>query len=120
METFPTFLGGAEAGNRFRPQQGEKTATKEGCVPTISMFFGIIIRMFYRDNKQHHTPHVHAEYQGDIAVFAISDGSVLEGSLPLSKRKLVDAWIEIHRDELFADWKLAVEGEKVFRIKGLE
>jgi hypothetical protein len=89
-------------------------------MPTISMFFGIIIRMFYRDNKQHHLPHIHAEYQGEVAVFAIQDGCVLDGSLPTSKRKLVEAWIEIHRDELLADWQLAVEGESVFKIKGLE
>jgi hypothetical protein len=89
-------------------------------MPTISMFFGIIIRMFYRDNKQHRLPHIHADYQGEVAVFAIADGSILEGTLPTSKRKLVEAWIEIHRDELYADWKLAVQGETVFRIKGLE
>jgi len=84
------------------------------------MFYGIIIRMFYRDNKQHNLPHIHAEYQGEIAVFAIEDGTILDGSLPTSKRKLVEAWIEIHRDDLFADWRLAVAGETVFKIKGLE
>lgn len=89
-------------------------------MPTISMFFGIIIRMFFRDNKQHHLPHIHAEYQDNVAVFAINDGSVIDGSLPTSKRKLVEAWIEIHRDELLADWQLAVAGETVFKIKGLE
>lgn len=46
-------------------------------MPTISMFFGIIIRMFYRDNKQHSLPHIHAEYQGDVAVFAIQDETFL-------------------------------------------
>ncbi len=89
-------------------------------MPTISMFFGIIIRMFYRDNKQHNLPHIHAEYQGEVAVFAIMDGIILDGSLPNPKRKLVEAWIEIHRDDLLADWQLAVEGAKVFKIKGLE
>jgi len=89
-------------------------------VPTISLFFGILIRMFYKDNKQHHIPHIHAEYQGSIAVFAIGDGIIIEGSLPNSKRKLVEAWIEIHRDDLIADWELAVNGESVFKIKGLE
>ena len=59
-----------------------------------------------------------AEYQ--VAVFTIEDGSILDGSLPNSKRKLVEAWIEIHRDELLANWQLAVEGATVFKIKGLE
>jgi hypothetical protein len=48
------------------------------------------------------------------------DGSILDGSLPNTKRKLVEAWIEIHRDDLLADWQLAVEGATVFKIKGLE
>ncbi|WP_224984846.1 DUF4160 domain-containing protein [Geomonas agri] len=89
-------------------------------MPTISMFFGIIIRMFYRDYQQHHLPHLHAEFQGDVAVFAIEDGSILDGWLPPPKRKLVEAWMEIHNEELLADWQLAVEGETVFKIKGLE
>lgn len=89
-------------------------------MPVISMFFGIIIRMFFRDNKQHHTPHIHAEYQGEIAVFSISDGLIIDGSIPAAKTKLVTAWIEIHKDELLADWILAVNGEGIFKIKGLE
>ena len=84
------------------------------------MFYGIIIRMFYRDNQQHNLAHIHAEYQGQFGVFSIADGSLLEGAIPAPKMKLVAAWIEIHRDELQADWSLAVAGEKVFKIKGLE
>lgn len=33
-------------------------------MPTISMFYGILIRMFFRDIDRHHEPHLHAEYQG--------------------------------------------------------
>lgn len=89
-------------------------------MPIISMFYGIVIRMFYRDNQQHHLPHIHAEYQGQVAVYAIEDGALLEGGLPPAKHKLTVAWMEIHKDELVADWNLAVVGEKTFRIKGLE
>jgi hypothetical protein len=84
------------------------------------MFFGIIIRMFFMDNKQHNTPHIHAEYQGQVAVIAIPDGTIIDGVIPATKAKLVAAWIEIHQDELMADWQLAVNGEGVFKIKGLE
>ncbi len=84
------------------------------------MFYGIVIRMFYRDDRQHHLPHIHAEFQGQVAVFAIDDGRVLEGVIPPAKAKLVAAWLEIHKDELLADWGLAVKGEPAFRIKGLE
>ena len=51
---------------------------------------------------------------------AIKDGQILAGSLPVSKMKLVQAWIEIHREDLLADWKLAVEGETVFKIAPLK
>lgn len=89
-------------------------------MPAISMFYGIIIRMFFMDNKQHKSPHIHAEYGEFIAVIEIPDGKILEGDFPNNKLKLVQAWIEIHKDELMADWKLALEGKSVFKIKGLE
>jgi hypothetical protein len=84
------------------------------------MFYGIIIKMFFRDNEKHKLPHIHAEYQGQIGVYSIPNGELLDGSLPINKQKLVIAWIEIRKDELMADWSLAVNGQKVFNIKGLE
>jgi hypothetical protein len=48
------------------------------------------------------------------------DGRVLEGKIPKTKQKLVDAWIEIHREELMADWQLAVSGDTVFKIDPLK
>lgn len=89
-------------------------------MPTISMFYGIIIKMFFRDNERHKLPHIHAEYQGQVGVYSIPDGKLLAGSLPIHREKLVVAWIEIHKDELMADWTLAVNGQKIFTIKGLE
>jgi len=74
----------------------------------ISMFYGIIISMYYLDNKQHNLPHIHVKYQDEEAVISISDGVLLEGSLKTNKMKLVQAWIEIHKDELFANWELAI------------
>jgi len=89
-------------------------------MPTISMFYGILIRMFFYDMDKHHVPHIHAEYQGHVAVYSIHDGSVLAGELPPQKHKLVVAWIEIHQDDLLADWELAVNGKKPFPIRGLD
>ncbi len=89
-------------------------------MPTISMFYGIIVKMFFRDNEKHKLPHIHAEYQGHVGVYSIPDGELLAGSLPINKQKLVIAWIEIRKDELMADWNLAVNGQKIFTIKGLE
>ena len=87
---------------------------------TISMFYGILVRMFFYDTEKHNVPHIHAEYQGQVAVYSIHDGTVLTGELPLKKHKLVVAWIEIHQDDLLADWQLAVNGKKPFPIRGLD
>ena len=89
-------------------------------MPTISMFYGIIIRMYFFDNQQHHSPHIHVHYQDNEAIIDIAKGSVLEGEIPNNKLKLVLAWIEIHRDELLADWELAINGEPVFKIDPLK
>ena len=88
-------------------------------MPTISMFYGIIIYMYFFDDQRHYLPHIHAHYGEESAVVSIAEGDVLEGSLPSKKMKLVQAWIEIHKDELFADWELAVSGEEPFRIEPL-
>lgn len=84
------------------------------------MFYGIVVRMYFFDDRQHHVPHVHAEYSGIKAVFAIANGEVLAGELPSGKARLVQAWIEIHRDELQADWQLAISGQEVFKIEPLK
>ncbi len=89
-------------------------------MPTISMFYGILILMYFYDNKKHARPHIHAEYGDHHASIAIDDGEVLIGSLPPAKMKLVQAWIEIHKEDLMADWQLAVVGEPVFKIDPLK
>ena len=75
--------------------------------------------MYYLDNRRRHSPHVHARYQDEEAAVGIHDGAVLDGSLPANKMKLLQAWIEIHREELIADWALAAEGQQVFKIEPL-
>lgn len=89
-------------------------------MPTISMFYGIVIYMFFYDNQKHRLPHIHATFGEHNAVFSIGDGEVLEGYLPKNKNRLVQAWIEIHRDDLMTDWHLAVTGQNPMPIKPLE
>lgn len=89
-------------------------------MPTISMFYGIIIYLYFFDNQKHHLPHIHAEYGENEAIFLIENGELIEGNLPSKQQKLVVAWIEIHRDELMANWKLAVSGQPVFNIDPLK
>jgi hypothetical protein len=88
-------------------------------MPIISMFYGIIIRMFLLDDWHHHLPHLHAKYAEFEASIGLGDGEVLAGELPRKQLRLVQAWIELHRDELMADWELAVSGEIPYKIEPL-
>ena len=99
---------------RRRLPNGEKSN-----MPVISMFYGIIVSLYFLDNKQHKKPHIHAKYQEQEAVVSITDGKVLEGQLPPPKMRLLLAWIEIHKDELMADWELAASGQQPYRIEPL-
>jgi Domain of unknown function (DUF4160) len=89
-------------------------------MPTISMFYGLLVSMYFMDTAEHNSPHIHVRYQGQRAVFGIPDGDLLVGTLPPKQRKLVEAWIAIHADELMADWTLAIEGKELFRIDPLK
>lgn len=88
-------------------------------MPVISMFHGLIVRLYFYDNLQHHLPHIHVQYGDQSAVYEIEEGRRLQGDLPRAKERLVVAWIELHREELAADWQLAVNGETPFRIDPL-
>ena len=88
-------------------------------MPVISMFYGIIVSLYYIDNKRHNRPHIHVKYQEHEVVLGIPEGDILEGSIPRNKLKLVEAWVEIHRDELMADWELAVNGQQPYKIEPL-
>lgn len=88
-------------------------------MPSISMFYGIIIYLYFKDNNQHKKPHIHVKYQENEVIVAIPDGEILEGNIPSSKMKLLQAWIELHKDELVADWELAVSGQQPYKIDPL-
>jgi hypothetical protein len=88
-------------------------------MPVISMFYGIIIRMYFLDTQHHNSPHLHARYVEFEASIGIDDGEVLAGQLPRKQLRLVQAWIELHRDELLADWVLARSGELPYKIDPL-
>jgi len=64
-------------------------------------------------------PHIHVKYQDDEVIVAIPDGDILDGSIPNAKMKLLQAWIELHKDELLADWELAVSGQQPYKIEPL-
>lgn len=88
-------------------------------MPVISMFYGVIVLMYYFDNRQHQLPHIHVKCGDEEAVITIPGGEILEGSIRTAKMKLVQAWIEIHQDELMANWELAINGQAVAKIEPL-
>ncbi|PKY10146.1 hypothetical protein B1757_11315 [Acidithiobacillus marinus] len=83
------------------------------------MFYGIIIRLYLIDNKHHNITDIHARYPELEASISIEEGELLAGDLPRKQMRLVQAWIKLHRDELMADWKLAVNGETPYKISPL-
>ena len=86
-------------------------------MPEISRFYGIIIRMFFRD---HQPAHFHAQYGEHEAQINISDGEIIEGNLPKKAIRLVQAWVELHRDELLLNYKESQkEGGIISRIEPL-
>lgn len=88
-------------------------------MPTISMFFGIVIRM-YLGKKEHNPPHFHAYYQDTKGIFDIHTCAITEGSIPNKQVKLIEAWAELHKEELLADWELASNDELPYKIDPLK
>ena len=88
-------------------------------MPVLSVFYGIIVRMYKENDSRHKFPHIHAEFSGEEVVLDF-DGNVIEGGIPANKLKILSAWVEIHREDLEANWKLISNGEKVFHIEPLK
>jgi len=85
-------------------------------MPTISVFYGILIRMFFND---HPPPHFHARYGEFEATIEIATLNILEGTLPGRALKLVQEWATMHREELLDDWRLCRENSPPARIEPL-
>ena len=85
-------------------------------MPTVSAFYGIMIRMFFND---HAPPHFHARYGEFEATIEIGSLTVLEGQLPRRALNLVQEWAMIHREELLEDWRLCRENAAPTKIEPL-
>jgi hypothetical protein len=82
------------------------------------MFYGIIIRMYYAPGE-HNPPHFHAYYNEFRATLSIDTLELTSGELPRRQLRLVQAWAELHRDELNANWQMVTNGEEPCRIQPL-
>ena len=88
-------------------------------MPTISMFYGIIIRMYFAP-REHPPPHFHVYYNQYKATVDIRTCEMIEGDLPTRQTRLTLAWAELHQEELMADWRLVSNGEDPFKIEPLK
>ena len=86
-------------------------------MPTISKFFGILIKMFFND---HGVPHFHIEYEGREAKIAIETGQVIAGSVSPRALRLVEEWRQMHVKELLEDWELAKSKQPPKKIAPLD
>ena len=78
-------------------------------MPKLSYFHGITIAMHW-DEPRHYAPHFHALYGEHEASIDLA-GEVIAGHLPRRQLRLVQAWVELHADELRVDWDLAANEE---------
>ena len=85
-------------------------------MPSISMFYGIIIYMYRSD---HLPPHFHAYYGDNKAIFDLT-GNHIEGDMPAKQKRQIKVWAELHEDELNALWRLAENNEELYRIDPLK
>ena len=85
-------------------------------MPTISTFYGIIIRMFF---NEHAPPHFHAQYGGYKASNNIQSLELMEVKLPRRALNLALDWAELHQSELLDDWELCEQHQQPFKIKPL-
>lgn len=88
-------------------------------MPEIARFFGIIIRMYAEAGGSHHRPHFHAYYQQEVAIYAIDSIDLISGSLPRPQQRFVEAWAELHREELMANWERLQQGRLPSKIEPL-
>ena len=88
-------------------------------MPTISLFYGILISMYFEKDSQHHTPHFHARY-GEYKAEVDFDGNLLAGKMPPRQAAYIKAWAYIHQEELRLNWELAQNDEEPFRIEPLK
>lgn len=86
-------------------------------MPTISMFYGIIISMYGKN--EHNPPHFHARYGEYNCVVDINKCEVITGNFPTKQSKLVIAWAELHKEDLIANWEIALNGGNLFEIQPL-
>ena len=89
-------------------------------MPIISQFYGIIIRIYFKDTQKHYLKHIHVQYNEYDAVYSIEEIKLLEGKMPSKQHNLIIAWMEIHKEELKALWEVSQNDGDIFKIEPLK
>ncbi len=85
-------------------------------MPTLSVFYGVVIQMYWQD---HAPPHFHALYAEDEALIDIATLEIFRGALPRRARALVLEWAAEHRAELLQSWNLCAQNQRPLQIAPL-
>lgn len=88
-------------------------------LPIISQFYGILIYMYKEIGGHHNEPHIHVKYN-EYEMSITLKGKVIAGELPQKQKKLIEAWLEIHEEDLIAAWYAYNDEGEIIKIKGLE
>lgn len=76
--------------------------------------------MYWEVNAPHHSPHFHDHYQDDVAIYGVHPVEMMAGSLPRRQRRLVEAWAELHQQELMGNWQRLQTGQSPLPVQPLE
>jgi len=82
-------------------------------MPVIARFYGILIKMYFRE---HGIPHFHALYAEYNGVFEIDSLEMIEGDLPNRAQRMVKEWAELYKKDLLEMW----ETQEYKKLPGLE
>lgn len=88
-------------------------------MPIISQFYGILIYLYKEIGDHHNEPHIHIKYN-EYEMSMTLNGKIIAGKLPTKQKKLLEAWVEIHKEELKAAWYAYNQEGEIIKIKGLE
>ncbi len=89
-------------------------------MPEIARFLGIIIRMYFETGQKHSNPHFHAYYQGAVAIYNIETIELISGELPRRQMRFVEAWAELHQEELLKNWERLQNGYSPVKVEPLQ
>lgn len=86
-------------------------------MPTIAIFYGISVRMYYDD---HNPPHIHVYYVNQAAKFTIESGALIAGNVPGRVESMVREWTLLNKVALLENWQRSLRHEPLLPVAPLE